>query len=138
MSHGDIDSASKNLRGTLANVQVCLSPAVLRQLESNQLSQVSLFRIMDNIVRAGPKSREAVLALLGHVARANIKRGAMQTDSRVVSSHGFVVNLHNILLTFAAPFMDSTYSKVRRHYDGTLSVVRLSPGPHYRLTRSTH
>ncbi|KAL8293009.1 hypothetical protein RQP46_000703 [Phenoliferia psychrophenolica] len=94
MGHGDIDSASKNLRGTLANVQT------------------SLFRIMDNIVRAGPKPREAVLSLIGHVALANVKRAAMRVDPRTVSTHGFVINLHNILLSFAAPFMDSTFSKI--------------------------
>ncbi|KAK4705710.1 ubiquitin conjugation factor E4 B, partial [Phenoliferia sp. Uapishka_3] len=94
MSHGDIDSATKNLRGTLANVQS------------------SLFRIMDNVVRSGPKPREGVLSLLGHVAQANVKRAAMQVDSRVVSSNGFIVNLHNVLLSFAAPFMDSTFSKI--------------------------
>jgi ubiquitin conjugation factor E4 B len=68
---------------------------------------------MNNIVRSGPKGREAVLAYLGNTAKVNAKRAAMRVDPNTVSSHGFIINLHTILLSFAQPFMDSKYSKAR-------------------------
>lgn len=75
---------------------------------------MQLFQIMHNIVRAGPKPREAVLAYFGNVAKANAKRAAMRVEPGTMSTHGFIINLHTVLLSFATPFMDSQYSKVRR------------------------
>jgi len=94
MGRGNIESAQTSLRGTLNNVQT------------------SIFNLLNNIVRAGPKPRESVLALLGHVVAANKKRAALRVDPNSVSSHGFLINLHTALLSFAAPFMDSTFSKI--------------------------
>lgn len=68
--------------------------------------------MLNNIVRAGPKPREAVLSYLGNILAANAKRAAMRVDPNTVSSEGFIINLHNVLLSFAQPFMDSQFSKV--------------------------
>ncbi|TNY19299.1 ubiquitin elongating factor core-domain-containing protein [Rhodotorula diobovata] len=94
MGRGNINSASASLRGTLNGVQN------------------TLFRILDNIVRSSPTARAAVLDLLGHAAALNAKRAAMQVDPKTVSTEGFVHNLHYILLRFAEPFMDASYSKI--------------------------
>ncbi|GAA5985530.1 hypothetical protein JCM10908_007012 [Rhodotorula pacifica] len=94
MVRGNIDSASASLRGTLHGVQS------------------SLFRIFDNIVRASPTSRAAVLSYFGRVAALNAKRAAMRVDPNTVSSEGFIVNLHTILLRFAEPFLDAGFSKI--------------------------
>ncbi|POY75438.1 hypothetical protein BMF94_1509 [Rhodotorula taiwanensis] len=94
MVRGNIDSASASLRGTLNGVQQ------------------SLFRIFDNIVRASPTARQAVLAYLGQVATLNAKRAAMRVDPNTVSTEGFIVNLHAILLRFAEPFLDAGFTKI--------------------------
>ncbi|KAM0754000.1 hypothetical protein T439DRAFT_298470 [Meredithblackwellia eburnea MCA 4105] len=91
---GNLESAFGSLRGTLRMVQN------------------TLFRSVDNIVRSSPTAREAVLSYLGHVVNANAKRAAMRVDPATVSTHGFVINLHSILLSFATPFMDPSYSKI--------------------------
>ena len=36
----------------------------------------------------------------------------MQVDPTTVASDGFMINIQSILLSFAEPFMDATYSKV--------------------------
>ena len=86
MTRGDIESASSSLRGTQRGVQVRLpSPSYLpRQL----CSQITLFQILNNIVRAGLKPREAVLAYFGNVAKANAKRAAMRVEPGTMSTHG--------------------------------------------------
>lgn len=94
MGRGNIESAQTSLRGTLNGVQN------------------SIFSILNNVVRAGPKPREALLALLGHVVGANKKRAALRVDPHSVSSHGYLINLHTALLSFASPFMDPTFSKI--------------------------
>ncbi|BGO95650.1 Ubiquitin conjugation factor E4 [Rhodotorula toruloides] len=94
MVRGNIDSASASLRGTLRGVQT------------------SLFRIFDNIVRSSPVAREAVLAYLGQAAALNAKRAAMRVDPNTVSTEGFIINLHAVLLRFAEPFMDASFSKI--------------------------
>lgn len=53
-----------------------------------------------------------MLSYLGHVNAANAKRAAMQVDPNTVSTHGFIINLHALLLRFAEPFMDARLSKV--------------------------
>ena len=37
----------------------------------------------------------------------------IQVDPATVSSDSFMVNIQTVLLRFAEPFMDATYSKVR-------------------------
>ena len=64
------------------------------------------------MVRASPESREAVLQYFAKVVSLNVKRGGMQVDPTTVASDGFMINLQSILLSFAEPFMDATYSKV--------------------------
>lgn len=117
MVRGNIDSASASLRGTLNGVQVStlLSRrfAFARWTLSEAFAQQSLFRIFDNIVRASPTARQAVLAYLGQVATLNAKRAAMRVDPNTVSTEGFIVNLHAILLRFAEPFLDAGFTKVR-------------------------
>ncbi|BGP03526.1 E4 ubiquitin-protein ligase UFD2 [Rhodotorula toruloides] len=94
MMRGNIDSASASLRCTLRGVQT------------------SLFRILDNTVRSSPAAREAVLAYLGQTAVLNAKRAAMRADPNTVSTEGFVINLHAVLVRFAEPFMDASFSKI--------------------------
>jgi ubiquitin conjugation factor E4 B len=36
----------------------------------------------------------------------------MRVEANTTSTHGYMINLHTILLSFATPFMDSQYSKV--------------------------
>lgn len=40
----------------------------------------------------------------------------MRVDPRTVSTHGFIINIHAILLGFADPFVDKDYTKVRRFF----------------------
>ncbi|GAA5956492.1 hypothetical protein JCM8115_000586 [Rhodotorula mucilaginosa] len=94
MVRGNIDSASASLRGTLHGVQT------------------SLFRIFDNMVRASPTARGAVLGYFGRVASLNAKRAAMRVDPNTVSSEGYIINLHSILLRFAEPFLDAGFTKI--------------------------
>lgn len=91
-------------------------------------NQSSLFQIFNALVRASAESREAVLQYFSRVISLNIRRGGMQVsrfctymatnlllqvEFDSVASDGFLINLQTILLRFAEPFMDSTYSKVR-------------------------
>ncbi|KAK0557132.1 Ubiquitin conjugation factor E4 [Tilletia horrida] len=72
------------------------------------------FQIFNALVRAGPESRERVLDYWAKACRLNIKRGAMRVRPDLVSSDGFMVNLFEMLLRFAEPFMDARYSKIDR------------------------
>lgn len=74
--------------------------------------QLSLYTVLDRIVRTGPASREAVLQFFADSITLNAKRTAMRVDPRVVSSDGYMVNLQAVLLQFASPFIDPHYSKV--------------------------
>lgn len=38
----------------------------------------------------------------------------MRVEANTTSTHGFMINLHTILLSFATPFMDSQYEKIDR------------------------
>jgi ubiquitin conjugation factor E4 B len=71
-----------------------------------------LFNIFDRIVRSGPAPREAVLKLWAQIIQLNNKRAAIQVDKNTVASDGTIINTQAILLQFAAPFLDSQYSKV--------------------------
>lgn len=107
-----MDSSNATLRATLQGLQS------------------SLFQIFNSVVRASPESREAVLAYFATAVNLNVRRGGMQVDklSKIilclsqtfmqvdfdtVASDTFMVNIHAILLRFAEPFVDGTYSKVK-------------------------
>ncbi|KAL9938868.1 hypothetical protein V8E36_002587 [Tilletia maclaganii] len=72
------------------------------------------FQIFNALVRAGPASRERVIEFWAKACRLNIKRGAMRVQPNLVSSDGFMVNLFELLVRFAEPFMDAGYSKIDR------------------------
>ncbi|TRM64104.1 ubiquitin elongating factor core-domain-containing protein [Schizophyllum amplum] len=91
---GDLDSSFASLRGTLNGYQT------------------SLFSIYNALVRASPVAREAVLRFFARVIALNVRRAGMQVDPATVSSDSFMVNLQTVLLRFADPFMDATYSKM--------------------------
>ncbi|GAA5886450.1 hypothetical protein JCM16303_001413 [Sporobolomyces ruberrimus] len=94
MGQGNIQSASTSLRGTLAGLQTLL------------------FRILSNLVRSSPSSRESVLEFFASVAKLNAKRAAMRVDPRTVSTEGFIVNLHTVLLGLCEPFLDAGFTKI--------------------------
>ncbi|EST09288.1 U box domain protein [Kalmanozyma brasiliensis GHG001] len=72
------------------------------------------FRIHNAIVRSGPQARERVLAYWGKACALNAKRGAMQVRQELVASDGYMVNLYEMLLRFAEPFMDAGLTKIDR------------------------
>ena len=92
--------------------------------------QSSLFRIFNSLVRISPTSREAVLQYFSRVISLNSKRAGIQVrqnscyatiiclelvfqvDPDTVASDSFMVNLQSILLHFAEPFMDASFTKV--------------------------
>ncbi|WAQ85400.1 hypothetical protein PtA15_6A28 [Puccinia triticina] len=92
--HADLESASKGLQATLNSLQL------------------SLFNIFDRIVRSGPVPREAVLEFWAQAIQLNNKRAAIQVDKNAVASDGTMINTQAVLLQFAAPFLDSQYSKI--------------------------
>ncbi|GAA5912608.1 ubiquitin conjugation factor core domain-containing protein [Sporobolomyces salmoneus] len=94
MGQGNIQSASTSLRGTLAGLQTLL------------------FRILSNLVRSSPSARESVLEFFASVAKLNSKRAAMRVDPRTVSTEGFIVNLHTVLLGLCEPFLDAGLTKI--------------------------
>ncbi|GAA6010598.1 hypothetical protein JCM11491_002989 [Sporobolomyces phaffii] len=94
MGQGNIQSASTSLRGTLAGLQTLL------------------FRILSNLVRSSPSSRESVLEFFASVAKLNAKRAAMRVDPHTVSTEGFIVNLHTVLLGLCEPFLDAGLTKI--------------------------
>lgn len=72
------------------------------------------FRIFNAIVRSGAPAREKVLAYWGKACALNAKRGAMQVRQELVASDGYMVNLYELLLRFAEPFMDAGLTKIDR------------------------
>ncbi|KAL6304363.1 ubiquitin conjugation factor E4 [Sparassis latifolia] len=92
----DIESATASLRGTLKSLQS------------------SLFQIFNNLVRASPESREAVLQYFARVISLNVKRAGMQVEPETVASDCFMVNLQSIMFRFCEPFMDANYTKMDR------------------------
>ncbi|KAI0712081.1 ubiquitin elongating factor core-domain-containing protein [Earliella scabrosa] len=91
---GEISSAIASLRGTLKTLQT------------------SLFQVFNNLVRASPSAREAVLQFFARAVNLNRRRAGMQVDMLTVSSDCFMINLQVILLQFCEPFMDAQYSKM--------------------------
>lgn len=92
--HADLQSASKGLQATLNSLQL------------------SLYNIFDRIVRSGPSAREAVLNLWAQIIQLNQKRAAIQVDRMTVASDGTIINTQAVLLQFAAPFLDSQFTKI--------------------------
>ncbi|CAK5270237.1 unnamed protein product [Mycena citricolor] len=95
-SRDDIESSQASLRGTLKSLQT------------------SLFQMFNTFVRASPTSREAVLSYFSRIISLNHRRAGMQVEPDTVSSDSFMVNIQSVLLRFAEPFIDSTYSKMDR------------------------
>ncbi|KLO08673.1 hypothetical protein SCHPADRAFT_908469 [Schizopora paradoxa] len=95
-SAANIESSYASLRGTMKSLQS------------------ALFRIFDRILRASPQSREFVLQYFSRVISLNIRRAGMQVDFNTVASDSFMTNVLAVLLRFAEPFMDATYSKLDR------------------------
>ncbi|KAJ8523244.1 hypothetical protein ONZ45_g319 [Pleurotus djamor] len=92
----DVQGAYASLRGTLKSLQS------------------SLYSVFNALIRASPKSREAVLEYFYTVIRLNIKRAGIQVEAETVASDSFMVNLQSVLYRFAEPFIDATYSKLDR------------------------
>ena len=85
------------------------------------------------MVRASPTARGAVLGYFGRVASLNAKRAAMRVDPNTVSSEGYIIHLHSILLRFAEPFLDAGFTKVSvrqiRNFMLGPSLTRRAPSP---------
>lgn len=77
-------------------------------------SQDALYKLFGAIVRSSPVAREAVLTYWSRVVRDNEKRSGSFFDHRLVASHSFMCNMHGILVRFAEPFLDPSFSKVLR------------------------
>ncbi|KAJ1025115.1 hypothetical protein NDA16_002621 [Ustilago loliicola] len=87
----------------------------LRSIQSTmEIVHTLNFRIFNAVVRSGPQAREKVLAYWAHACALNAKRGAMQVRQELVASDGFMVNLYEMLLRFAEPFMDAGLTKMDR------------------------
>lgn len=95
-SKGDMDMNANSLRQTLDVVQ------------SNN------FRIADRIIRSGPQAREKMLEFWGRACALNAKRAGMRVKGKEVSTDAFMVNLFELAVRFAEPFMDPAYSKIDR------------------------
>ncbi|CBQ69151.1 related to UFD2-ubiquitin fusion degradation protein [Sporisorium reilianum SRZ2] len=72
------------------------------------------FRIFNAMVRSSAQAREKVLAYWARACALNAKRGAMQVRQELVASDGFMVNLYEMLIRFAEPFMDAGLTKIDR------------------------
>lgn len=76
--------------------------------------QSNNFRIFNALVRSDASAREKVLAFVGHACALNVKRGAMQARAREIASDAFMVNLYDVVLRFAMPFVDVSCAKIDR------------------------
>ncbi|KAG8832211.1 hypothetical protein FRC17_001747 [Serendipita sp. 399] len=88
------------------------SDASLRATLNNL--QLSLFNIVNAIVRAGQEPREAFLAYVARVVELNRRRAAMQFKYEAHASDSFIHNLHYVLLRLAEPFMDAQYKQLNK------------------------
>ncbi|KAG2129448.1 ubiquitin elongating factor core-domain-containing protein [Suillus clintonianus] len=95
-SRADVDSSNASLRGTLNSLQS------------------SLFQIFTTLARTSLEARERVLEYFAAAVRLNVKRAGMQVEPDTVASDSFMVNLQSVLLRFAGPFMDASYTKMNR------------------------
>jgi len=79
-----------------------------------QQHQAELFDITDHFIKASKEARDSTLDWLALTVNTNHKRRAMRTDSKYVSSDGFMVNVTACLDRLCEPFMDATFSKINR------------------------
>lgn len=93
-NRGDIDMNVSSLRTTLSVIQG------------------DTFRLANAVVRSGPKAREAMLAYWARAVDLNVKRAGMRVRAKEVATDAFMVNLFDLAVRFAEPFMDTAYSKV--------------------------
>ncbi|KAG8815087.1 hypothetical protein FRC18_001649 [Serendipita sp. 400] len=96
MSLRDKEASDASLKATLNNLQL------------------SLFNIVNALVRAGPEPREAFLAYVARVVELNRKRAAIQFKYEEHASDSFIHNLHYVLLRLAEPFMDTQYKQLNK------------------------
>lgn len=97
---------------TLEARQIRNSQGALRMaLDSHQQD---LGVIVNRFIKTSKSTRDRTLDWFAHCVNSNHKRRAMQVDSRLVSSDGFMINLTNTLDRLCEPFMDATFSKVDR------------------------
>ncbi|KAI0036443.1 ubiquitin conjugation factor E4 [Vararia minispora EC-137] len=92
----DLESARNTLRGAL------------RDLHGK------LFKVLNVFVRADVQCREAVLSYFSRVVSLNSRRSGSHVDPTTVATDSFMTNVYAVLLQFAEPFMDATYSKIDR------------------------
>lgn len=74
--------------------------------------QDELLEITNHLLKASKESRLKVLDWFALVVNKNHKRRAMYIDKKIVSSHGFMINVTTILDRLCEPFMDSSFSKI--------------------------
>ncbi len=95
-NRGDMDMNANSLRTTLDVVQT------------------NNFRLANAVVRSGGRARERMLAYWARAADLNAKRAGMRVRAKEVATDAFTVNLCELLLRFAEPFMDAGFSKIDR------------------------
>jgi ubiquitin conjugation factor E4 B len=76
--------------------------------------QSLLFDIADRFIKSSKESREKMLNWFAMVINSNHRRRAYQTDPKLVSSDGFMLNVTVCLDRLCDPFMDAAFSKVSR------------------------
>ncbi|XJO72710.1 hypothetical protein BDV3_003791 [Batrachochytrium dendrobatidis] len=106
----DMTDQRGNSIGARNNADVKTAMNGLR--DASQLVHTDLFNIVIAIIKAGPTSRECVLAFISHVVKLNISRGKLQVDRRQVSTDGFMHNLLHVCLRLCDPIMDARFSKI--------------------------
>ena len=108
------DAASMYFTGpkTMDRGQITNSQRALRMALDTH--QQDLGNIINRFVKTSRNSRDRTLDWFAHCINSNHKRRAMQVDSRLVSSDGFMINLTTTLDRLCEPFMDATFSKVDR------------------------
>ena len=79
-----------------------------------QTHQTDLLDIVNHIVKTGKEARDKMLGWFALCVNLNHKRRAMQVDSKLVSSDGFMINVTVCLDQLCEPFMDATFSKIDR------------------------
>ena len=79
-----------------------------------EVVQTNNFRIFNALVRAGAEQRERALHYFGRACALNAKRGAMQARSSEIASDAFMVNVFDVVLRFAMPFVEAGAAKIDR------------------------
>ncbi|KAI5303673.1 hypothetical protein KEM56_007311 [Ascosphaera pollenicola] len=95
---------------SLSKEHVRAGQASLRMLQRTQAGE--LFDVINHLLRASKSSRDRVLDWFANAINKNHKRRAMRVDHRIVSSHGFMMNLTTVLDLLCEPFMDASFSKI--------------------------